>query len=397
MEGKDSSLSDIAYMAVDIPSHLVPFLGFLSEMETRGQKLDIYGPKGLLEKVGSKIGQNCFEFEEMVWKMGPGFDALFKSTYESFLKTIPAIEALWNEKNKKPKLIIADMFAPYAKVLAKKHEIPLVVSFSSYFFTDMKEDFVETIQGAFSIGRSDDLLILENEVKDKYQMSISTAKDILIIGDINVSCLSKFVGDLVTLPKENFKYIGPALREEGNSTLLDIDPSFLKDNNLIYVSLGTAPPNMMGFSFYDLIIDALKETEHKVIISAAFGKAEELIAKGLPRNIIVRSWVPQVQVLGYSKLFISHVGAGGLMEALTKGVPILAVPNFADQPVNAEVVETLNVGKWLKDKTPDGIKKAVKDILGDDSIKVSCEENKRLIDTKTSRQSFIEIINSLLK
>ena len=58
-------------------------------------------------------------------------------------------------------------------------------------------------------------------------------------------------------------------------------------------------------------------------------------------------------MLEHPKLFISYVGARGLVEALAKGVPVIAVPNSDDQLANSRVIEALRAGKSLKDKFPE--------------------------------------------
>ena len=102
-----------------------------------------------------------------------------------------------------------------------------------------------------------------------------------------------------------------------------------------------------------------------------------------------------MRVLEHSKLFVSHVGAGGLMEAMRNGGPIIAVPNFGDQPMSAEIVERLNVGRWLKDKSVKGVKKLVEEVLKDEVIRESCEKYKKMIDPKASRKKFVEIVKSM--
>ncbi|XP_063391037.1 UDP-glucosyltransferase 2-like [Cydia fagiglandana] len=63
---------------------------------------------------------------------------------------------------------------------------------------------------------------------------------------------------------------------------------------------------------------------------------EEL--QDLPKNVHVRKWFPQPGILAHRniKLFITHGGLLSLIEAVHHGVPVLAVPVFGDQPVNAE-------------------------------------------------------------
>ncbi|XP_063631825.1 UDP-glucosyltransferase 2-like [Cydia splendana] len=58
----------------------------------------------------------------------------------------------------------------------------------------------------------------------------------------------------------------------------------------------------------------------------------------LPRNVHVRKWLPQPGILAHRniKLFITHAGLLSVIEAVHHGVPVLAVPVFGDQPMNAE-------------------------------------------------------------
>ncbi|XP_061725429.1 UDP-glucosyltransferase 2-like [Cydia pomonella] len=62
---------------------------------------------------------------------------------------------------------------------------------------------------------------------------------------------------------------------------------------------------------------------------------EEL--QNLPKTVHVRKWFPQPGILAHRniKLFITHAGLLSIIEAVHHGVPILAVPVFGDQPMNA--------------------------------------------------------------
>lgn len=57
-------------------------------------------------------------------------------------------------------------------------------------------------------------------------------------------------------------------------------------------------------------------------------------------NILMKDWLPQNDILAHrnTRLFISHCGLGGVIEAKFHGVPILAIPIFGDQPKNAKAV-----------------------------------------------------------
>nr|GLL43606.1 beta-D-glucosyl crocetin beta-1,6-glucosyltransferase-like [Ipomoea trifida] len=64
------------------------------------------------------------------------------------------------------------------------------------------------------------------------------------------------------------------------------------------------------------------------------------------RGIVVKGWVPQAKILADKKIcgFLSHCGWNSLLESLTFGVPIIALPLHLDQPGNARLVEEIGVG-----------------------------------------------------
>ncbi|KAM5581609.1 UDP-glycosyltransferase 90A1-like [Rosa sericea] len=73
------------------------------------------------------------------------------------------------------------------------------------------------------------------------------------------------------------------------------------------------------------------------------------------RGMVVSEWVDQTEILNHESVegFLSHCGWNSAMEAICAGVPILAWPMMAEQPLNARmVVEEIKVG--LRVETCDG-------------------------------------------
>ncbi|XP_015879170.3 UDP-glycosyltransferase 90A1-like [Ziziphus jujuba] len=92
------------------------------------------------------------------------------------------------------------------------------------------------------------------------------------------------------------------------------------------------------------------------------------------RGIVVRDWVEQRKILMHESVqgFLSHCGWNSVLESICAGVPILAWPMMAEQPLNARmVVEEIKVG--LRVETCDGsvrgfvkwegLKKMVKELM----------------------------------
>ena len=66
----------------------------------------------------------------------------------------------------------------------------------------------------------------------------------------------------------------------------------------------------------------------------------------LPKNVLVANWLPQQDILAHPnlKLFITHAGQSSFQESLCYQKPMVAIPVFGDQPLNAKEVKRLGVG-----------------------------------------------------
>lgn len=84
------------------------------------------------------------------------------------------------------------------------------------------------------------------------------------------------------------------------------------------------------------IFSAISKLKQKVILKWE----SDTLPEDLPKNALARKWLPQGDILGNPKtrLFISHCGLGSINEAQYHGVPILAIPLFADQFQNTKVI-----------------------------------------------------------
>ncbi|XP_012282472.1 UDP-glucuronosyltransferase-like [Orussus abietinus] len=96
---------------------------------------------------------------------------------------------------------------------------------------------------------------------------------------------------------------------------------------------------------------------------------ESLLPPGLPKNVRISSWIPQVPVLAHknTKAFITHCGLMGTQEALYHGVPMIGLPLFGDQHRNVRAYMAKNVLIMLphEDVTSESMDAALKAILRD--------------------------------
>lgn len=126
------------------------------------------------------------------------------------------------------------------------------------------------------------------------------------------------------------------------------------------------------------IFNVLSQLKQKVI-----WKWEDLVnTPGKSHNILYKKWMPQDDILAHHnmKLFITHAGKGGVAEAQYHGVPMMALPVFADQHSNAMKIVTSGYGQQLDllTLTEDAFKAAILEVLNNAQYKENVQRFSQL-------------------
>ncbi|KAK7865280.1 hypothetical protein R5R35_012576 [Gryllus longicercus] len=126
-----------------------------------------------------------------------------------------------------------------------------------------------------------------------------------------------------------------------------------------------------------VLMDAFAELPQKVL-----WKFEADSLPGQPKNVKISKWLPQSDILAHPnvKVFISHSGLLSTHEAIYRGVPVIGIPFFGDQPVNIQKLVSRGVAIQLnfKELTKESLLKAIRTILNDSSYR----ENMKKLSAK---------------
>ena len=104
---------------------------------------------------------------------------------------------------------------------------------------------------------------------------------------------------------------------------------------IVVVSLGTFLSSRMDV--LARIAGALRRVDVRVAMAIGDGDREEL--GDLPTDWLVRPTLPQVTLLERASVLVTHAGNNSVTEALTFGVPMLALPFSTDQFDGAAAIE----------------------------------------------------------
>jgi zeaxanthin glucosyltransferase len=141
-----------------------------------------------------------------------------------------------------------------------------------------------------------------------------------------------------------FHYTGP-FHDGYGRPVQDFPWDRLTGEPLIYASMGTLQNGLEGV--FTTIAQAVGERAgiQLVLSIGPFLDPEQI--KSLPANAIVVDRAPQIELLKRSALCITHAGLNTTLEAITQGVPLVAIPVTNDQPGVAARIAYTKTGTFV--------------------------------------------------
>ncbi|MGW2325575.1 macrolide family glycosyltransferase [Streptomyces sp. NPDC001700] len=165
-------------------------------------------------------------------------------------------------------------------------------------------------------------------------------------------------GDVVT-------FVGPCLGDRADQGEWERPGGAEK---VLLVSLGSAYTRQPGF--YRACLAAFGELPgwHVVLQIGRYVDPAEL--GQVPANVEVHRWVPQLSILEQADAFLTHAGMGSSGEGLYCGLPMIAVPQGAEQPMNADRLVELGVARRVDtaDATAEVLRTALLDLTTDEAV-----------------------------
>ncbi len=144
------------------------------------------------------------------------------------------------------------------------------------------------------------------------------------------------------------------------------------DPATVYVTFGTLwnrDPDA-----FRVILAAL--SVHPVDVVVTLGVDGDPAALGAqPDNVHVHRFIPQAELLPRCDAVIAHGGAGTTLGALAHGLPLLLLPQGADQHYNAERVAAAGAGLSLAppQATSAAVSRAIDTLLGDARLRAGAQ------------------------
>jgi MGT family glycosyltransferase len=137
------------------------------------------------------------------------------------------------------------------------------------------------------------------------------------------------------------------------------------DPGTVVISTTTTPGDN---GLFRRVLEAVAPMNVPVLATSA---GAQDIPAGLGAHIRIERYVPHDEVFPQAHALVTHGGWGTVGRALTYGLPMLVIPLFGDQPLNASLVERAGLGRYLPlaKATPEAIRAELQALLADEGVR----------------------------
>lgn len=355
-------MKNIAFFSIPAHGHTNPMLPVAAELVRRGNAVRFYSFNEFEEKI-RKTGAEFVSCDSFLPELTQQESAALKTvsttemTIQDIRITLGMDSFLSNEfASFQPDTVYTDSVCFWGKLFARKHHIPMVVSTSTFAFNQMSSQYMKNSPGELA-----DMILglpkVSKELKklEAYGYYVKNALSLVQSDNDTDSVVytSQRFQPYAESFSEHYAFVGP-------SVFSRILPQKAKERPLVYISLGTVINDRPDF--YGNCIAAFKDMAVDVIIS--LGNTLDPGQLGdLPDNIAVYPRVDQLDVLAKADAFITHCGMNSVSESLYMATPMVLYPQTGEQHAVARRVAEIGAGTYLRDDSPNGIRKAVQKIL----------------------------------
>jgi zeaxanthin glucosyltransferase len=163
---------------------------------------------------------------------------------------------------------------------------------------------------------------------------------------------------------------------------------------LVYTSMGTLQNGIE--SVFRHILKAASELQDIQFVVAMGDKLDHASFEQIPENVLLVDFAPQLELLKRASLCITHAGLNTVLESLTNGVPLVALPVTNDQPGVAARIRTKGVGDFLttSELSAERLKDLIQRVLSDPEYRKNAKFIARAIARTNGIASAAEEIES---
>jgi MGT family glycosyltransferase len=340
----------IAVVAASAPSHMHPHLAVVRELVGRGHRVS-YLVSGHLDDLVWPTGADVVSCTSVL-PGAPGAPANWTGDevagmrlfLDEAIHVLPQVHAALDTD--RPDIVLYDIGGMAGPVAAQRWGVPAVqLSPSMVAWETYHEDMAHALEPMLnSTGYH-----AYRSAFDDWLAATGTSLSFEQVTGEPVRCL-------VMIPRpmqphaervgERYRFVGPCIDPRREDPGGWTPPT--GDGRLALVAFGTSYTDRIDL--YRNAIEALDGTGWRLTIATGRVDTDDLGVT--PAWVQLCRTVPQPAVLSATDVFVTHAGMGSCTEALWYAVPMVAIPQAVDQPLNADRLEVLGVARHLRADSP---------------------------------------------
>jgi MGT family glycosyltransferase len=349
------------FVVPPLVGHINPLLGVAGELTSRGHRV---AWAGYADQIRSLAGQDAVVFGTRMpddeLKRSPTLTgpAAFRFLWEEFFFPLAGLMAPGVGTaidTFAPDVIVTDQHALAGALVAERRGIPYVTSVTtSAELTDPLSSMpkvVAWLHGLFTSMREQ-----FGDPEHDEDPRFSPHGIIAFTG-------RALIGD-TPLPNDHVQLVGPAIAPRTSQCdfpFSELDSTRRK----VLVTLGTANVDAGGRFLGEAVaaLDSLRESVQGIVVDP--GGLLERQPGGVPSGLIVREYVPQLDLLPHLDAVVCHGGHNTVCESLWHGVPLVLAPIRDDQPIVSGQVVDAGAGVRVRFNRVDAARlgKAIESVL----------------------------------
>jgi zeaxanthin glucosyltransferase len=194
---------------------------------------------------------------------------------------------------------------------------------------------------------------------------------------------------------ESIVYSGPFVDRFGRVEV-EFPWQRLDGRPLIYVSMGTVQNHVKRI--FQTILSSCSALSLQAVVSLGGGVLQPDDFDPLPDNAFVVHFAPQLDVIARSAIVVCHGGMNTVMEALSMGKPLIAIPIADDQPGVAARIRNVGAGLTLSARSfsASEFRGALERVLYDRRYRDSAERMKSVITKRPGVTVAADVIERAL-
>jgi MGT family glycosyltransferase len=143
---------------------------------------------------------------------------------------------------------------------------------------------------------------------------------------------------------ERYVFVGPSIHPRHKASDFPLD-KLGNEQPILYISLGSLYNNQP--EFLKMCFEAFRKQPWQVVLSRG-RHVDPAVLGPIPDNFLVSPYVPQLEILPRTQVFVTHCGPSSTMESLYYGVPMVAIPQMIEHAIIARRITEMGVGITLE-------------------------------------------------